>query len=95
MSDNVKKILLILAISEFATAAAGCKKVDDTSKDTMSSGSSGVMSNSAGLTGTPGTSDAARRASDAAPASSPAAASTEPAVTATPDTAASGASSAQ
>ncbi|WP_093642536.1 hypothetical protein [Paraburkholderia aspalathi] len=95
MSENVKKILLILSMSGLAMAATGCKKVDDTSKDAMSSGSSGVMSNSAGLSGTPGTSDAARRASDAAPASSPAAASSELAVKTTPDAAASGASSVQ
>jgi hypothetical protein len=58
-------ILIILA----ATALAGCKKTDDTSRNTLSSGSSGVMSNSAGLSGTPGSSDAAKRASDAAASS--------------------------
>ncbi|MFM0091671.1 hypothetical protein PQR46_32735 [Paraburkholderia sediminicola] len=67
---NVKRnrtlvILIILA----ATALTGCKKADNTSRDTMGSGSSGVMSNSAGVSGTPGSSDAAKRTSDAAASS--------------------------
>jgi hypothetical protein len=95
MNENLKHILLILSMAALATAATGCKKGDDNSKDTMSSGSSGVMSNSAGLSGTPGTSDAAKRASDATPTSTPATTSSEPAVKTTPDAAASGASSAQ
>ncbi|WOD16325.1 hypothetical protein [Paraburkholderia kirstenboschensis] len=68
MHCNPKSALLAISIAALAVGASGCKKEDNTSKDTMSSASSGVMSNSAGANGTSGQSDAAKRASDAAAA---------------------------
>lgn len=95
MKESVKKMLLIVAISGIATATTGCKKADDSGRDALSSGSSGVMSNSAGPSGTPGTSAAAKSASDAAPASAPSPVTSEAPVVSTPDSTASGASSVQ
>ncbi|WP_223216668.1 hypothetical protein [Paraburkholderia phenoliruptrix] len=66
MHWKIKSALLAVSIAALTTGMSACKKVDDTSKDTTSSASSGVMSNSAGANGTSGESDAARRASDAA-----------------------------
>ncbi|MGF6768064.1 hypothetical protein P3T18_000534 [Paraburkholderia sp. GAS199] len=94
MSLIAKKMLLLAVAPALVTLAVGCKKVDDASKDTMSSGSSGVMSNSAGPSGTAGTSDAAKRASDSGVSASSTTTS-EPAISTTPDSTASGASSAQ
>lgn len=68
MNGTRNRTLVILTILA-ATALTGCKKADDKSRDTLSSGSSRMMSNSDGLSGTPGSSDAAKRASDAAASS--------------------------
>lgn len=95
MNDNVRTMLLIAAISGFVSATPGCKKADDAGRDALSSGSSGVMSNSAGPGGTPGTSAAAKSASVAATASAPSPVTSEAPVVSTPDATASGASSAQ
>lgn len=73
MNGKLKRALLMLMVPGIMMAATGCKKVNDTGNDPLSAGSSGVMSNSAGLSGRPGTSDAAKRASDTAATSSPAA----------------------
>ncbi|MFM0339828.1 hypothetical protein PQR27_25450 [Paraburkholderia fungorum] len=66
----------MLSMVALTTATYGCKRVDNGNKDTMSAGSSGVMSNTAGVNGTPGDSDAAKRAEAAA---GTAASSTSPA----------------
>ncbi|MFL9876569.1 hypothetical protein PQR69_33430 [Paraburkholderia megapolitana] len=71
------------------TVASGCKRVDDNGKDVMSSGSSGVMSNSAGANGTAGDSDAAKRANRNAAASATYAPGIEAPVVSTPASAAS------
>ncbi|MDQ0624823.1 hypothetical protein QFZ39_004098 [Paraburkholderia graminis] len=68
MHSNLKGALLAVSIAALAMGASGCKKVDDANRDTTSSASSGVMSNSAGANGTSGESDAAKRASDTAAA---------------------------
>ncbi len=65
---RISGALLAVSIAALAMGASGCKKVDDANKDTTSSASSGVMSNSAGANGTSGESDAAKRASDTAAA---------------------------
>lgn len=71
----------------FTTAA--CKKVDEKNSDTMSSASSGVMTNTAGMSGTQGKSAAAQTASDNAASASALAASSEAPVAATPSSMAS------
>ncbi|ASL48940.1 hypothetical protein bAD24_p01205 (plasmid) [Burkholderia sp. AD24] len=88
MKRSAKAALPIAAFLAVVSVAA-CKKADHTSRDALNFGSSGVMSNSAGLSGTPGTGAAAKRASDPAPASA------APAAVRTPDATASGASSVQ
>ncbi|WP_174485040.1 MULTISPECIES: hypothetical protein [Paraburkholderia] len=75
---------VVLATTALMSGMAACKKVDEKSSDTMGSASSGVMTNTAGVSGAPGQSAAAQSASDsAAPANTPTA-SSEAAATATP-----------
>ncbi|TXC84716.1 hypothetical protein FRZ40_31350 [Paraburkholderia azotifigens] len=61
VTRDVSAALMAMAL---AVGAAACKKVDESSSNTMESGSSGVMSNTAGMSGTPGKSAAAQSASD-------------------------------
>jgi hypothetical protein len=84
----LKNVLVTLSIAAFAATACGCKRTDN-GNDALSVGSSGVMSNSAGMSGTAGGSDAANRAGNAATASGSQAASGEAPVVSTPASAAS------
>ncbi|WP_205974841.1 hypothetical protein [Paraburkholderia sp. Tr-20389] len=52
-----------LTATALVFVAAACKKVDEKSSNSMDSASSGVMSNTAGMSGTPGRSAAAQSAS--------------------------------
>lgn len=68
-----------------ALGCAGCKRVNEGEHpQTMNPASSEVMSNSAGVSGTPGQSDAADRAGSEAGASAPAPASADAPLTTTP-----------
>lgn len=87
------KIRTARPVSAFAAAAlacalacAGCKRENEGERpQTMNPASSQVMSNSAGMSGTPGQSDAAQRAQASSPAASaPDAASPASAVESTP-----------
>ena len=60
MNSILRSTLITASIAALTVGASGCKRVDNTSRDTMSSGSSGVMSNSAAPSVT-GNSDAAKR----------------------------------
>ena len=73
-----------LAATALVCGTAACKKVDEKSNNTMESGSSGVMSNTAGMSGTPGQSNAAQSASDSASGSASPAPSSEAPVANTP-----------
>ncbi|HYS68477.1 MAG TPA: hypothetical protein VEN30_32300 [Paraburkholderia sp.] len=52
MNPILRSTLIAVSIAALTAGATGCKRVDNTSKDTMSSGSSGVMSNPAVPSGT-------------------------------------------
>ncbi|WGS54985.1 hypothetical protein LFL96_36505 (plasmid) [Paraburkholderia sp. D15] len=77
-----------LAVFAIVVAAmtGGCKRADNGNPAALNAGSSGVMSKSAGLSGTAGISDAAKRANDAAgaAASMPDVAASEAPVVSTP-----------
>ncbi|OUL82261.1 hypothetical protein [Paraburkholderia hospita] len=79
----------VLATTALMFGASACKKVDEKSSDTMSSASSSVMTNTAGVSGAPGQSAAAKSASEnAAGATAPPSSREAPAV-ATPSSMAS------
>jgi hypothetical protein len=77
--------MLVAATAVALLAATGaCRRADEGGpSNTMNPASSEVMGNTAGVTGTPGQSDAAQRA-DHAPASAPATASPPPVATTPP-----------
>ena len=82
---NAARSMLAAAAAVALIAGVGaCRRADDGGRPTtMNPASSEVMGNTAGVSGTPGQSDAARRA-DRAPASEPAMAASPPPVTSTP-----------
>jgi hypothetical protein len=91
MNHAMSKQVLCVVIAALTVVASGCKRTDNGNPGALNSESSGVMSNSAGGSGTPGSSDAARRvdssAGGAASATDPAA--SEAPVVSTPASAAS------
>lgn len=71
MNRTLSNTFVALSMVATALGAAGCKRADNNGNEPLNQASSGVMSNSAGPSGTPGSSDAANRAaSDAGPAAS-------------------------
>jgi hypothetical protein len=90
--NRLTRITLITLFSGALIAAAGgCRRTDNGNPGALDAGSSGVMSNSAGPSGTPGESDAAKRAdsSAGAAASETTAASSVAPVVSTPSSSAS------
>jgi hypothetical protein len=57
---------IYVSIAALVAVASGCKRTDNGNPGAMDSASSGVLSNSAGPSGTAGTSNAAKRADSAA-----------------------------
>ncbi|OUL82249.1 hypothetical protein CA601_29515 [Paraburkholderia hospita] len=78
MKRNLGYLSIAFLAVTCAIGTAACKKVDDKSSNSMDSGSSGVMSNTAGVNGTPGQSSAANSTSESAAASAPSASSEAP-----------------
>jgi len=66
MNPLPQKMCAALAAIALVLGMSACKKVDEKSSNSMDAGSSGVMSNSAGPSGTPGQSAAADATSDSA-----------------------------
>lgn len=67
--------LLVASLAAASLGASGCKRAENNGNEPLSQASSGVMSNSAGANGTPGSSDAANRAGGDGAASGTSAAS--------------------
>ncbi|MEP9325942.1 hypothetical protein PPMP20_22835 [Paraburkholderia phymatum] len=84
MKPATHYVSVALTAAALVFGVAACKKVDEKSSNTMESGSSGVMSNTAGMSGTPGQSAAARSASDNASGTVAPAPSSEAPVASTP-----------
>lgn len=94
MRQVTRNMLIALSTVALMAGVSGCKRAAENGGTSMGQASSGVMSNSASPSGTPGNSDAANRASSEAGAAASAtpAASDAAAVHSTP---ASGASATQ
>ncbi|WP_336601220.1 hypothetical protein [Paraburkholderia bengalensis] len=90
MNPLPQKMCAALAAIALVLGMSACKKVDEKSSNSMDAGSSGVMSNTSGMSGTPGQSAAAKTASESAPAASGAAATSVAPAAATPASMASG-----